>query len=134
MHIEQGPVLEARGLPVGIVTSISGQTRGTVTFTGVAGHAGTVPMDLRHDALSAAAEFILAVERIARDSQGIVATVGQIHIAPGASNVIPGRATVSYDIRHQEDQARHDAYEAIHAEARTICAARGLELRLANLA
>src|SRR5256714_4870685 len=78
VHIEQGPVLEARGLPVGVVSAIAGQSRIDVTFRGTAAHAGTVPLELRRDALCAAAEFVLAVESLARSRPGLVATVGQI--------------------------------------------------------
>src|SRR5581483_11720090 len=99
VHIEQGPVLEARGLPVGVVVGFSGQNRYTVTFTGVAGHAGTVPMSLRRDALTAASEFVLAVESEARAESQVVATVGKIHAHPGATNVIPGRAQLTLDVR-----------------------------------
>src|SRR5205085_8255694 len=106
VHIEQGPALEARGLPIGVVSAIAGQSRVAVSFSGVAGHAGTVPMDLRQDALCAAAELILAAERLARDTPGLVATVGQIDARPGATNVIPGRATFSLDGRHQDDPRR----------------------------
>ena len=94
-HIEQGPVLEEEKLAVGIVTAIAGQSRFQFSFTGRAGHAGTTPMRLRRDALCAAAEFILAVERYAARKPGLVATVGQIQAEPNASNVIPG--TVSLD-------------------------------------
>ncbi len=99
VHIEQGPLLEARGLPVGVVVSIAGQNRYTVAFTGEAGHAGTVPMLLRRDALAAAAEFVLAVESEARAEPQVVATVGKIAAHPGATNVIPGSAQLSLDVR-----------------------------------
>jgi len=99
VHIEQGPILEAQGLPVGVVTGIAAQNRYTITFTGEAGHAGTVPMVLRKDALAAAAEFILAVESEARADRQLVATVGKISADPGATNVIAGRASVSLDVR-----------------------------------
>ena len=99
VHIEQGPVLEARGLPVGVVVGIAGQNRYTLTFDGEAGHAGTVPMPMRRDALAAAAEFVLAVEAEARAEPQVVATVGKIAAHPGATNVIAGRAVVSLDVR-----------------------------------
>jgi len=89
VHIEQGPVLEARNLPVGVVSAIAGQSRFNIYFTGEANHAGTVPMPLRHDALCAAAEFVLAVEAVARSLPGLVATVGQLTVQPGVANVIP---------------------------------------------
>jgi len=105
-HIEQGPVLEKRNLAVGVVTAIAGQSRFNISFTGRAGHAGTVPMDLRQDALCAAAAFILIAEKFARKTNGLVATVGQIRIEPGASNVIPGTATLTLDVRHRKDSVR----------------------------
>ena len=105
-HIEQGPVLEAAGHPLGIVTSITGGAKLMVTLTGTAGHAGTVPMALRRDAFSAAAEIALAAEALARADGEAVATVGQVAVAPGAANVIPGRAAISIDLRHQDDDRR----------------------------
>ena len=109
VHIEQGPVLEARNLALGVVSGIAGQTRVRVEFTGRAGHAGTTPMDLRRDALCAAAEFILAVERA-----GVTATVGQIDARPGASNVIPGQVTHSLDVRDFDDgRERRAAVESL---------------------
>ena len=120
VHIEQGPVLEARNLPVGVVSAISGQKRITVRFTGEAGHAGTVPMSLRHDALCAAAEFVLAVETLARDLPGLVATVGQLDVQPSASNVIPGEVTLSLDVRHQDDDVCAKAYHQLQERAQQI--------------
>jgi len=114
-HIEQGPVLEAEGLPVGVVSAIAGQSRVTVTFEGTAGHAGTVPMALRRDALCAAAEFALAVEALTRETPGLVATVGQLAVEPGASNVIPGRAVLSLDVRHQDDATRLRSRDQLRA-------------------
>jgi allantoate deiminase len=106
VHIEQGPVLEGRGLPVGVVTGIAGQNRYTLTFKGEAGHAGTVPMDRRRDALVAAAAFVQAVDDYARSQRGLVATVGQLTVRPGAANVVPGEVTLSLDVRHAEDADR----------------------------
>ena len=83
-------MLEASELPVGIVSAIAGQSRFRLTFTGEAGHAGTVPMNLRRDALAAGAEFVLVVEAEARLAEGLVATVGQLAVSPGAANVVPG--------------------------------------------
>jgi allantoate deiminase len=128
VHIEQGPVLEAEDLPVGVVTGIAGQTRAEVEFAGVAGHAGTVPMNLRRDALAAAAEWIGAVEAHGRQGDGLVATVGQVAVEPGTSNVIPGRATLSLDVRHLDDGAREAAVVALRARADAIAAARGCAL------
>jgi allantoate deiminase len=129
VHIEQGPVLEARNLPVAVVSAISGQSRLAVGFAGEAGHAGTVPMELRRDALCAAAELVLAVERTARDEPGLVATVGQFDVRPGASNVIPGEVALTLDVRHEDDDVRSRAIATLHATAEQIVAARGLRLR-----
>jgi allantoate deiminase len=128
VHIEQGPVLEARNLPVGVVSAIAGQSRFAVSFAGVAGHAGTVPMQLRRDALCAAAEFVLATEAQARDTPGLVATVGQIDAQPGASNVIPGHAALSLDVRHQDDAQRERAIDQLRARAEQIASARQVAL------
>lgn len=128
VHIEQGPVLEARNLPVGVVSAIAGQNRIGVSFTGEAGHAGTVPMSLRRDALCAAAEFVVAVETLARSLPGIVATVGQVSVLPGASNVIPGQVTLSLDVRHQDDAVRELACDQLEELAREICDARDVSL------
>ena len=94
VHIEQGPELERLGEPLGVVTAIAGQSHAAVTFVGQAGHAGTVPMGSRRDALAGAAEWVLEVERA-----GPVATVGELRVDPGARNVIPGAATLTLDLR-----------------------------------
>ncbi|HWC96617.1 MAG TPA: Zn-dependent hydrolase [Candidatus Sulfopaludibacter sp.] len=108
-HIEQGPVLDGKNLPVGVVTAIAGQARYTVRFEGRANHAGTTPMKLRKDALAAAAEWIGKVQKIARAVPGLVATVGQLEVVPGAVNVIPGEVTASLDVRHADDGVREAA-------------------------
>lgn len=128
-HIEQGPLLEAMGLPVGIVSAIAGQSRIEAVFSGEAGHAGTVPMHLRRDALVAAAKFITAVQGIGRSTEGLVATVGQIDAKPGASNAIPGKVTLSLDVRHQNDAVRHEAMERLHEAAHEIGTLDRVELR-----
>jgi allantoate deiminase len=128
VHIEQGPVLEAENLAVGVVSAIAGQTRGHLTFTGRAGHAGTTPMALRRDALAGAAEFIRFVESTARLRAPLVATVGTISVAPGAPNVIPGVATLSLDVRHARDAARRDALAHFLGEAQAIARRRGLRV------
>ncbi|HEX9067475.1 MAG TPA: allantoate amidohydrolase [Ktedonobacterales bacterium] len=125
-HIEQGPVLDAQGLPVGVVSGIQGQTRVALTFAGSAGHAGTTPMALRRDALCAAADLVLAVERYAQGAEGLVATVGQLSVYPGASNVIPGQVTLSLDVRHPDDLAREEAVRSLRAEAEGIATRRGV--------
>lgn len=126
LHIEQGPVLEASGLPVGVVTAINGGNRFLVTLGGMAGHAGTVPMRLRRDALAAAAECVLAVERLAGARADVVGTVGRIEAQPGAMNVIPGKVTFSVDVRAPTDDRRREAVDAILAEFDAIAARRHL--------
>ena len=128
VHIEQGPVLERRGAPVGVVTTITGQTHAEVRFIGEAGHAGTVPMNARRDALAGAAEWMLAVESVARRRQGTVATVGRIAVVPDARNVIPGEALMTLDVRHTSNAVRREAIADMRAEAERIAAARGIEL------
>jgi allantoate deiminase len=129
-HIEQGPVLEQLGLPVGIVDAIAGQSRFEVRFEGSAAHAGTTPAHLRKDALAGAAEWIAAVERTMRDTPGLVATVGRIAVEPGAPNVIAGTATMSLDIRHARDEIRHAAAQRLNEEAHAIAQSRGLRVCL----
>jgi allantoate deiminase len=129
VHIEQGPLLEQEDVPVGVVTAIAGQTRARVTFAGSPGHAGTVPMQLRHDALPAAAEFILAVEGLARAGDRLVATVGDARIDPGAANVIAGQVILAVDVRHPDDTMRAAAVAELRTRADAI--ARGRDLRSA---
>jgi allantoate deiminase len=113
VHIEQGPVLEARDLPVGVVSAIAGQERHELTFTGEAAHAGTTPMDKRRDALVAASVFVQAVEGYASSHEGLVATVGQLEVRPGAANVVPGEVTLSLDVRHPDDSERRIASQRL---------------------
>ncbi|HWT30129.1 MAG TPA: Zn-dependent hydrolase, partial [Propylenella sp.] len=120
VHIEQGPVLEAEDLAVGTVTAIAGQTRANVVVQGVAGHAGTVPMNLRRDALAAAAELTIAIEAVARGTRPIVATVGEIRAEPGASNVIPGQVRLTLDLRSADDGTRASALQDIRARLAEI--------------
>jgi allantoate deiminase len=133
IHIEQGPVLEAEGLSVAAVTEIVGQTRMSLRFTGHANHAGTTPMHLRHDALAGAAEWIAGVERLALESDGLVATVGKIEVTPNAGNVVPGMAAVSLDLRHSSDAARAAALETLLGRANEIADRRGLALESKRL-
>ncbi len=128
LHIEQGPVLDAEGLPVGIVTAINGACRHRVRVAGEAGHAGTVPMALRHDALAAAAEMVLAVERVGRSRDGLVATVGRFDIMPGSGNVIPSEARFTIDLRAPRDDLRDLAVAELLDALRAIAARRGVEL------
>ena len=127
-HIEQGPTLEAEGLALGVVETIVGQARYELTFTGKANHAGTTPMRLRQDALAAAAAFITAAERMARATDGLVATVGMIEASPGAINIIPGRVVCSLDIRHASDAVRERMTEQLIAATRADCAERDIVL------
>jgi allantoate deiminase len=126
LHIEQGPVLEAEGLPIGVVTAINGFSRLRVTLRGEAGHAGTVPMSLRRDALAAAAECVLAVERIGREQPDLVATVGRIEARPGAINVIPGEVHFTVDVRAPKDAVRNQAVAAVRVEVSRIAQSRNL--------
>jgi acetylornithine deacetylase/succinyl-diaminopimelate desuccinylase-like protein len=114
LHIEQGPTLERLGEPLGIVTAIAGQTRGTVIFEGRAAHAGTTPMNERVDALVEAARFVLHVRDCARE--GSVATVGTVEVEPGAANVVPARVTVSVDARAPTAEKLDTLIEAIGFE------------------
>jgi allantoate deiminase len=127
-HIEQGPVLDALGLPLGVVTAIVGQTRARVTFTGSANHAGTTPMTARRDALAAAAEWIGLVEAEASRVADLVATTGRLDVSPGATNVVPGLAVASLDVRHVDDDARRVAVERLLTAARSIGERRGIEV------
>jgi allantoate deiminase len=126
-HIEQGPVLESHDLPLGVVTAIAGQTRAAIEFHGKANHAGTTPMNLRRDALAAAAEWIGAVEQLARNTPGLVATVGSLTAEPGASNVIAGRTVATLDIRHAADATRREAVDRAFTKAFDIAAKRGIQ-------
>jgi allantoate deiminase len=129
-HIEQGLVLESLGFPLGIVDGIAGQSRLNLTFHGAANHAGTTPMPLRRDALAAAAEWICLVEKSALGEPGLVATVGSIAVDPNATNVIPGLARVSLDVRHARDELRKTLVSEVLGAAHRICERRGVTLGL----
>jgi allantoate deiminase len=131
LHIEQGPVLETEQLPVGVVTAISGATRLAASLTGMAGHAGTVPMLLRRDALAGAAECIVAIEEFCRtDTGGLVGTVGYINAMPGATNVIPGQVSFTIDLRAATDAHRKLAVADIVRRIEAIAGRRRLGLQL----
>jgi allantoate deiminase len=119
-HIEQGPVLDSLNLPLGVVTAIVGQSRCDVTFRGEANHAGTTPMHLRRDALAAAARWTSFVERTARATPGVVATVGGLHVHPGAANVVPGEARATLDVRHADDAVRRSVTSRLRCAAEKI--------------
>jgi allantoate deiminase len=125
-HIEQGPVLESLGLPLGVVEAITGQDRVEFLFRGGANHAGTTPMHLRHDAMAAAAEWIVEVERTAKSEKGLVATVGRIDATPNAPNVIAGQVRTTLDLRHGSDQVRARVLNLLIEQAAKISQHRGL--------
>ena len=131
LHIEQGPVLERQNLPVGVVTAIAGATRLAANLTGMAGHAGTVPMALRRDALTGAAECITTIEELCRtDDGGLVGTVGYIDAMPGATNVIPGRVNFTIDLRAPTDAHRKRAVANIVRHIEAIAKRRELALQV----
>jgi allantoate deiminase len=133
MHIEQGPVLESLHAPLGVVEAIVGQSRLELNFRGCANHAGTTPMHLRQDALSGAAEWIVEVERAAKQHDGLVATVGRIEALPGVGNVVPGEVILSLDIRHADDAVRQSAVRSLLLAAKEISRRRGLVFEAKSL-
>ncbi len=126
-HIEQGPVLESEGQALGVVTGIAGQTRVTARFVGRASHAGTTPMNLRSDALAAAASWISIVESLAKSRPGLLATVGHLLVSPNVPNVIPGEVAVRLDARHMDDRQRALAVADLRNAAEGLAVQRGLE-------
>jgi allantoate deiminase len=133
IHIEQGPVLEAENLSVAAVTGIVGQTRQAIGFAGQANHAGTTPMHLRRDALAGAAEWIGAVEKHAKRTDGLVGTVGKIDAAPNAGNVIAGTVSLTLDVRHLHDAIRLGAVNELLESAQAIAERRGLAMQSTKL-
>lgn len=129
VHIEQGPVLENENLPVGAVSGISGATRQLISIEGDAGHAGTVPMGLRRDALAAAAECMGLVESVAIEAGSVVATIGKISALPGASNVIPGHVEFCIDLRAPAESVRAQALETVRTGFASIAERRGVTLK-----
>jgi allantoate deiminase len=133
-HIEQGPVLEAEALALGVVTGIAAQVRFGVTVSGAAGHAGTCSMALRRDALAGAAEMVLAIESVARKGGGdLVATVGRLETLPGAANVIPGEVRFTIDVRSGDAARRDGAAEDILDAICAIADRRGLDFNVQRL-
>ena len=128
-HIEQGPVLLNEGLPVGVVTAIAGASRLRVNVSGLAGHAGTVPMGSRQDALTAAAEMVLFVERYCEARAGLVGTVGKLSVLPGAINVIPQDAEFTIDVRSGDDALRRGAVAAFQSTFAEIATRRRVALK-----
>ena len=129
-HIEQGPVLQAAGAAVGVVTAIAGQNRVLLDFSGQASHAGTTPMTHRRDALAAAARFVVAAEDRARATSGLVATVGVMQARPGAINIVPGEVHCTLDIRHERDEVRLEALPLLLADAGRFAAERGVTVSI----
>jgi allantoate deiminase len=129
-HIEQGPQLEALDLSLGVVPAIMGQSRRWLRYTGHAGHAGTLPMDQRRDALVAAAACVQLVEQVGRAIPGLRATTGSLNVLPNAINVVPGAVRLGLDVRHAQDEQRVAAVEQIWAGAEQIAHERGLALTL----
>lgn len=127
-HLEQGPVLESEGLPLGVVESIAGQSRYQVHFRGHANHAGTTPMTLRRDAMSAAAEWIVEVEHYAQSTPGLVATVGSVQTLPGAGNVIAGDVRATLDVRSSLDDVRNDTTKHLLRFATSCGSTRGVNV------
>ena len=125
-HIEQGIVLESEDLSLGVVQAIAGQNRAEITFTGRASHAGTTPMRLRKDAVAGAAEWVCEVERLALDTPGLVATVGDLRTHPGAGNIVAGQLRASLDVRHADDAVRHRAVKTLLGKAEEVASRRGL--------
>ncbi|WP_439562929.1 M20 family metallo-hydrolase [Roseinatronobacter sp.] len=128
IHLEQGPVLEAAAQDIGIVTSICGIERHMITLTGTAAHAGTMPMHLRRDALAGAAELTLAAETLARETGGLLATVGALQVRPGVVNAVPGEVALTLEIRAPDDAMRERAGGALTQAAHDIANRRGLRL------
>jgi allantoate deiminase len=129
VHIEQGPVLEADNASLAVVETIVGQSRLQLTFSGQANHAGTTPMRLRHDALVAASQFVVEVERYAANYQQLVATVGRMEVLPGAINVVPGSVRCTLDVRHPKDESRHAAVAQLLTKAETAAHLRGVTVK-----
>jgi allantoate deiminase len=125
-------VLEAENKQLAVVDAIVGQSRFELTFTGQANHAGTTPMHLRRDAIAAAAEWMVEVERFAQNQAGLVATIGSVHAHPGAANVVPGAAILSLDVRHASDETRRNAAASLLAEAEQIACSRNIGLSIAE--
>jgi N-carbamoyl-L-amino-acid hydrolase len=130
LHIEQGPVLDAAGTVVGAVEGITGQLVGIIDVRGTANHAGTTSMALRHDALAAAAEVVLAIERLALDDAVRVATCGHVEAAPNVRNVIPGRVLLSVDLRDMSDARSEAAWAAVAAAVAAVDGRRGTRSQL----
>ena len=133
VHIEQGPVLLEKGLPLGVVTAIAGSSRYLLELEGLASHAGTTPMSMRRDAAAAAAEVVLLVERRCSGAGALVGTVGQLAVPDGSVNVIPGRCRLSLDIRAASDEERLAAVRDVFDGIEAVCARRRIGLKVEKL-
>ena len=135
LHIEQGPILEARKKPIGVVTSIAAPTRFKVIITGQADHSGTTPMEMRKDALVAAAELTVALEGICRQHSGmdkgrVVGTVGALKVEPGVINAVPGKAELAVDVRSITASAKNRVVRLIEAKIREIARRRKIRIKI----
>ena len=126
-HIEQGPVLDDKQSPLGIVTAIAGIERHQIKLRGISGHAGTIPMDVRHDTLACAAELVLIAEKIANDTPDLIATIGKINVSPNAVNVIPGECSMVLEIRSAVDKTRINNSKIIIEKMRNAALNRSIE-------
>ncbi|MBC7453917.1 MAG: allantoate amidohydrolase [Massilia sp.] len=133
VHIEQGPVLLEHGLALGVVNAIAGSSRYLVELTGLASHAGTTPMNMRKDAVAAAAEIVLMVEQRCSQAQSLVGTVGQLEVPNGSVNVIPGHCKLSLDIRAADDTVRLAAVKDVLDAIAAICTRRQVEFQVEQI-
>jgi N-carbamoyl-L-amino-acid hydrolase len=134
LHIEQGPVLESEGFTIGAVTGVQGISWQELTLTGQSNHAGTTPIELRHDAGHVAAEVIVAVRRLTRETPGLVGTVGRVDLDPGLVNVVAARATVTVDLRHLDEPTLAGAETRLAAEVAALAGAEGVDASWRRLA
>jgi N-carbamoyl-L-amino-acid hydrolase len=130
VHIEQGPVLNELGLPLGVVTSINGGVRFAGEVRGMASHAGTTPMASRRDAAAAVAELAVYLEKRAQEAPNLVGTMGMLEVPNGSTNVVPGRCRFTLDIRATTDPVRDACVADVRAEADAICARRGVSVSI----
>ncbi|HEV7576123.1 MAG TPA: 2-oxo-4-hydroxy-4-carboxy-5-ureidoimidazoline decarboxylase [Caldimonas sp.] len=130
VHIEQGPVLNELGLPLGVVTSINGGVRFAGEVRGMASHAGTTPMASRRDAAAAVAELAIYLEKRAQDAPNLVGTMGMLEVPNGSTNVVPGRCRFTLDIRATTDPVRDACVADVLAEADAICTRRGVSVSI----
>jgi N-carbamoyl-L-amino-acid hydrolase len=128
LHIEQGPSLQERNIPIGIVTGIVEIARGDIKVVGRNDHAGTTPMEIRHDALASASEIVLALEAICKASAGMVGTIGKMDVFPNALNVIPGLVNIGMELRCLDEEIIKDAIKKFKLDLENIQHSRGIEI------